>query len=125
MITVASKTLLSEYIKKAHVIKALVFVGVTSTYLSPSFLCKLKFLFLKAAKMTTHSKQNPSLQTSIYKLMNYVSHSMSIFFYSLWLILFISFADVLTVLSSAPGACFDLPLEVCSINNKLSGSIQH
>lgn len=75
--------------------------------------------------MAAHDKLNPGLQTSIYRLINNVSDSVSTFYYSLWLILFISFADVLTVLSSAAGGRYNLSVEVCSINNKLSGSVQH
>lgn len=57
--------------------------------------------------------------------MSDASAAMSIFVKSLWLILFISFADLLTLPSSAPGVGFNLPVEVCSINNKLSDSIRH
>lgn len=59
--------------------------------------------------MTTYTKPNPSFKTLIYKRMSDYTDAVSIFFYSPWLILFISLTDLLPALSSAAGVRFNPP----------------
>lgn len=57
--------------------------------------------------MTSHTEPRPSFKTSIYNQSDITD--LSVFFYSLLLILLISFPDLLSALSSAAGVRFNPP----------------